>query len=310
MKNTRLDDYQKGVLFVLASTCCYGFMPVITKLAFQTGMPTLTLIFSRFGTANLLYLLYLKSQKISVYVTKKQFLFLIGLGILGAISTYGMNASYHYLPSGVASIMTMTYIIVIVLCEMLAGREPVKPFRLVCLALAFTGILLILLIPGKTGGISQRGVFLGLIGAVFYAIQIMAVNSHCIRRLPTEVIFLFESIPLLVSCATLALLQGVPLLPSTPAQFGYILLLAGVNSFIAMISFYKAVRLIGASSASLFGTAEPLISCIAGVLIMHDALSTGNILGGAMILGSILTLNLIERKNNDNSGKETVNQHE
>ncbi len=290
-------EHRKGLYLVLLSSSCYGFMPVFTQLAFRSGMPTLTVVFSRYGLAAVLYLLHLKNRKIGLKISKNQFVFLMVLGFLGAASTYGMNESYRYLPSGIATVMTMTYIVIIVLCEILLDRERAAPFRLACLALAFSGILLILLTPGETGGVSARGIFLGLLGAVFYAFQVMAVNTGIIRDLDPEVIFLYESIPLLGCCVLIAFSAGGQLLPADLPQFGHVLLLAVVNSFIAMLSFYKAVRLIGASNASLFGTAEPLVSCIAGAVIMGDALSFGNFSGGVMIVGSILILELIDKKN-------------
>lgn len=289
-------DRGKGTLFVLISTTCYGFMPVFTQLAFQSGMHSITVIMGRFGLANLLYLAHLRLLKVSLRVSRRQLKILMWIGVVGAASSYSMNESFRHLPSGIASVMIMTYVIVIVIFEMCTGKEKVFATRLVCLALAFAGILVILWSPGESSRISPWGILTGFLGAAFYAATVILQNHEDLRPLHPEVIFFYESLPLLASAVVVGLWNHVPLVPAEASQWVQVGLLAVFNSFIAMVVFLRAVRLIGASSASLIGTMEPLISCLAGAWLMHDVLTARSIVGGLMIVGAIFWLNLTDRR--------------
>jgi drug/metabolite transporter (DMT)-like permease len=56
------------------------------------------------------------------------------------------------------------------------------------------------------------------------------------------------------------------------------------------------VRIIGAGTASIINTSEPVFAYFAGLILMADHLSRNAILGGVLIVVGILLLNISERK--------------
>ncbi len=75
----------------------------------------------------------------------------------------------------------------------------------------------------------------------------------------------------------------------------YIFLLAFLCTFVAAVSFCKGVKYIGSSNAAIFNTLEPVVAYFAGIIIMNDKVSTNAIIGGFLILGAIIYLN-VEKK--------------
>lgn len=155
---------------------------------------------------------------------------------------------------------------------------------------------MILWAPGGSEGASPLGIALGLLGAGMYSVEIMIMNRKALRDIPLEVIFLYLSIVVVLILPIAAKILGYTPFPSSLPQWGYAALLALLNSLIAMITFFWAVRLIGAGNASLVGTAEPLVSCVAGVILMGDVLTCRSVIGGAIIMASVFMLNYIESK--------------
>jgi drug/metabolite transporter (DMT)-like permease len=99
-----------------------------------------------------------------------------------------------------------------------------------------------------------------------------------------------------IANAVKCLASGQSLLPQTPEQWLYIILLGLSPGFIAPVAFSTAVRIIGAGTASIINTSEPVFAYFAGLILMADHLSRNATLGGVLIVVGILLLNINERK--------------
>jgi drug/metabolite transporter (DMT)-like permease len=80
-------------------------------------------------------------------------------------------------------------------------------------------------------------------------------------------------------------------IPSAQAA-GYATGLVVVGTFLAMIFFYTAVKLVGAATASLLATVEPLVAVVLAYVVLDESLEPGQLVGGALILGGVAALML------------------
>jgi drug/metabolite transporter (DMT)-like permease len=59
-----------------------------------------------------------------------------------------------------------------------------------------------------------------------------------------------------------------------------------------MILFYGAVKLVGASTASLLATVEPLVAVLLAYVVLDESLEAMQLAGGALILCGVVSLTL------------------
>lgn len=294
--NKKSTDYRIGFICVIVSTTMYALMPSISKLGYEEGLNSYSILFGRCLVGLVIYLALILIKKESMRVSSKQFCYIMLISLFGTLNGVCAFVSYNYLPSGLASLMAMMYIIFIIIIEIVLRISKPAKYKLVILATSFAGILLILWNPSEDANVSAFGIFLGLAGALLYSVQVLLFNGRIVKEIPLEVIFFYETSPTLLIMPLIAVCLGLPPIPVGLTQWGYSAALAFFNSLIAMLAFYTAVRLIGAGNAALIGTAEPFISCIAGAVLMGDVLSARSIIGGLIIMASIFVLNYIDRK--------------
>ena len=77
------------------------------------------------------------------------------------------------------------------------------------------------------------------------------------------------------------------------------ILIAVISSLLPYIFYTIGLNNMEASVAAVLVAVEPLVGCVIGITVFHDGASPSQIIGIALILGSIVFLN-IRRKNNAN----------
>ena len=285
-----------GFLCVSISTVMFGLVPSISQLSYKAGLNQFSLLVGRHIISIFLYAMVILIKKESFKVDLKNFKWVMVISFMGISSMLLAYTSYHYLTAGIASLLAAMYIVFVVILEVALRWAKPSIHKFLILLASFSGVVLILWGPGGSEGTSPFGIALGILGAGMYSIEILIMNKKALKDIPLEVIFFYLSIVVVLILPIAARILGYASFPSTLPQWGYASLLALLNSLIAMITFFWAVRLIGAGNASLVGTAEPLVSCVAGVVLMGDVLTCRSVIGGAIIMASVFMLNYIESK--------------
>ncbi|HYE69883.1 MAG TPA: DMT family transporter [Anaerovoracaceae bacterium] len=290
-----LDTRVKGFLFVMLTCITYGIMPALTQLSYQAGLSVSTMLFGRLFLGALLIWMTIIIKRLKFKVDKKHLGFMMLTGCASVVQMISMSESYRFLPGVIVSLLLFLYVSVVVIIEILIGREEINKTRIICLFCSFIGLILVIWTPGQGILLSGAGVVLVLVAAFFYGLYAIGLGEKRTRALDSEVVIGYMLIPPIFFSLIRCIASGEPLLPQTPLQGMYILLLAFFCLFIAAVSFAKGVKYIGSSNAAIFNTFEPVVAYFAGILFMNDSISTNAILGGLLILGTIIFLNLEKR---------------
>lgn len=290
--NTRM----KGYIFVIIATSLYGIMPAVASFGYMRGLNSYSLFFGRVAFSVPIYIMMAIYKKESFRITGKQLVWILCMSVFGTANGILAYMSYTYLPSGIASLMAMMYIVFTMLLEFLLRIEKVKTYKIMVLIMSFVGIFIILWTPAGESGISIIGILLGLAGSLVYSCQVIMINNERVKSIPLEILFSYESLPSLLVAPIIASIMGMAPIPQGLVQWGWSALSAILFSVFAMLLFNTAVRLLGAGNASLVGTAEPFVSSIAGAVLLGDVLTGRSIAGGLIIFFSIFILTMLEYK--------------
>lgn len=213
-------------------------------------------------------------------------------GCASVVQMITMSESYRFLPGAIVSLLLFLYVSVVVVIEIIIGREKFNKKRILCLLCSFGGLVLVIWTPGEGVQLNGTGIILVLIAAFFYGLYAIGLGEKRTRALNSEVVIGYMLIPPIFFSLVTCIVSGEPILPQTPLQGMYIFLLAFLCLYIAAVCFAKGIKYIGSSNAAIFNTLEPVVAYFAGIVLMGDKVSVNAILGGLLILGAVIYLNL------------------
>lgn len=280
-----------GVGYVLIISLFFGLMPAITQLSFKTGLSVETMLASRYFLTLLITWGYIWVKGIDYHVEKDQLIFLLAIGLIYIGVAVFINQAYQYLPGAIASMLVFTYVSMTLVMAILLGREKPNLIKALCVLLSLIGILMIAWNPMGTMRFSTLGLISVFLAAFFYALYAIFLGDIRLSKVDNRLIVGYMLIAPSIFNILRCLVKQEPLLPSSPIQSFYVLILAVFCTFLAQLWFCKAVKLIGSSSTAIINTIEPVIAYFAGMLLLHDVLSLNAVAGGVLIVLSIILLN-------------------
>ena len=99
----------KGVLCGVGAAVSYGMNPLGALPLYSYGINTNSVLFYRYGLAVILLGIFMAMGRKSFSITLKEFAVLVPLGILFALSSLTLFASFHFMDAGVASTLLFVY---------------------------------------------------------------------------------------------------------------------------------------------------------------------------------------------------------
>jgi drug/metabolite transporter (DMT)-like permease len=274
----------------------FGLMPAVTQLSFKTGLSVETMLAGRYFITLVITWVYIYTQKTDFRIEKRQFYFLMLIGFTYAGVAVFINQAYQYLPGSIASMLVFTYVSITVVVAVLIKREKANRIKGFCVLLSLIGIVLISWAPAGGSQLSLLGLISVFLAAFFYAMYALLLGGKRIKHLDDIVIVGYVLIAPTLFNIGRCLVSDKPLIPASFPQLLYILGLAVFCTFLTQLFFCKAVKLIGSSNSAIINTIEPVIAYFAGMFLMGDQLTLKAIIGGVLVLSSVILLNVSNSK--------------
>ena len=292
-----------GSLCIIGTTICYGLVPSFSFLAYRTGVVTETLLFNKFFYAAILMWAYILIKKIPFRLSRQALkpMIAIMLSYIGISTT--LYFAFDYISGSLATIISFTFPAMVIAVEMISGREPVRAVKIAAVILSLIGLSLIVWSPDME--IKILGVVFAMACAVCYTVYTIALSSKSLDGLHPLVtpgyVLLASAVFNFIRCSV----SGQPLFTENLPQLGYMLLLAVVCAFAAILLFCVGVKMIGPTNASIINTFEPVCACIFGYLLVGDIITWSMIVGGLLVVTAVLLTNLPDRKKKQTKGELT-----
>jgi drug/metabolite transporter (DMT)-like permease len=281
----------RGFAAVVAAAALWGIAGVVAKSLFiKQSITPQAVVEIRVTAGLLLALVLLKLQGLSPRLPRATVLRLVPLGI-GMI----VSQSMYYLTISLADVATAIFLqytapALVVTYTALVQRARLSASQIVCLAGALAGGYLLVVGPrGLT--VSPAAVAAGVASAVGYAGWILVGRSVNRQVGPWHMLFY----GLLVGAVAWSLY--VPpwqayLRPYTPFEWVLILYIVAFATVTPFALFLYGLRFIDSQGASLTATLEPVVAALAAALWLGEALTGRQVLGAAVILGSVIALQI------------------
>lgn len=296
MSSTRSPIF-RATLLIAFSACCFGSLTTLTLLAMQTGLTLVNVIFWRFClAAGVLFLLTWRSR--SSHPLDRTAWRLVAIGGIGqAIISYFSFKSLDYLPVGALAFLFYTYPAWVAIISAARGKEGFTRWRVIALAMAMSGILVMVGMP-STQALSSIGIVMALGTAFLYAIYLPLVHEAQ-GQLPALLSSFYILSGIAVTFLIVNLATGQLRLPDNPRVWIYLILLAIVGTVLAFGGLMSGLRILGPVRTSIISTVEPFFTAILGAAILGQSLTIGVVGGGALIATAVIILEQSSERGED-----------
>lgn len=292
---------RQGFLWIILAAAGFSLMPTMVKLTYlHSSFEPLDIAIWRFLiAAPLMWALVLLGRR-SARAAAADDLPITRLLIIGVIIAVAVMAAFfslERLPGSTYIVLLYAYPAMVALLSRLMG-DRIHARTWFAVGLALIGVALTAPNASAAADADMLGVGLALLNAAIIAIYYLLT-----RRALDGVVDVSRASAVMMAGTLIIMCLLLPLrglqFPQNPltailligiAVFGTVLPVFGVNI---------AVQRIGATQASLVSTIEPIMSMIVSMLILSEVIVAMQWMGAALIIGSVIVLQLKPRKGID-----------
>lgn len=289
MKNMKL----AGTLAIIGATICYGLVPSLSFMAFDTGLVSETILFNKFLYAAIIMWAYIFIKKIPFKLVREQIKPMIVVVLAYAGIAITLYLAFENISGSLATIIEFTFPAMVIAVEMIRGREPVRAVKIIAVILSMIGLALVVWSPDME--IKIIGVIWALLCAVCYVFYTIGLAHPTLKGVNSFVTAGYVMVTSAVINFFRCMFSDAPMFSQGGDQLFFVLMLAIVNAFLAIMLFCLGVKLIGPTNASIINTAEPVCACIFGYFLIGDIITKTMIIGGFLVVLAVLLTNLPDK---------------
>lgn len=293
-------ERNSGYIAAIASGALYGIMPIIILSISRNGVAGNTFMLMVRMMIAALILMPFSMREDKKGLDKTEIIGILVASMLLSATSVLLYSAYMYIPSGVGISIHYTYPIVCTIAGIVFFKE--KPgFKVIAaMMISVVGTILLSDISALNRSAAVGMVLAGLSSLTFsgYLIWTEKRGLGKISAVSfTYILTLFSAVILFLYNITTNNLK-VEFTAGSILPF----LSVGVVAALAILLQAMSVKKIGAVLVSIFGTLEPFVCAICGVLFLREKLSMKNALGILLVLLAVIIISVPDSSERENSG--------
>ena len=293
-----------GVVFVMLAGGGYGTGPWFAKNLERNGANPMGFLTARFViSAILLIAIRLVHLGFKNMPSLKDSLTIFALGAFGFfISPLLYFIALQDLDSGLVVVIFYIYPALAIILSWLVYKHKPNLVITICLFTTLGGVWLT---AGQVGDGNFTGIFITFLSAIFHAVYVVAAGS--ISKKADPLTMLTIALTGAAAAFTLVSLFGPstldPKFPVNTEGWLFVAAMAFLITIVATALFFAGIKRIGPGVTSMVETFEAVVTISIGVALMNESVTLIQILGSAIVLGSIVAIGLAESRAEKDAGK-------
>ena len=282
-----------GPLLIIVAGCFWGSMGIFVRQLASRGFTSVQVVSIRVTLAALVFSgLLLVRDRAGFRISPRDLPLFLGLGF-GSILFFTVCyfTAINMMSLSAAAILLYTSPIWIMLMSLLFFREKLNRKKILALALAFAGCVLVSGLSGN--GVSLIGLLVGLGSGIGYGLYSILGTIALRRYSPytvTAYTFLFAAAGSWIICNPGDMISKFSAAPDPAFLLLFCCLTALVTAVIPFLCYTLGLRRVEASRAGILATVEPLVAALVGVLVFAEPLTLTAGIGIALILAGAVTI--------------------
>lgn len=301
--STRAKPIGKGEAYAKISfvACMWGFSFVVSKYAMQSGFGEFTLAFVRYIFVCLTMMPILRTREGGWNPPKRADWPKVILSGVTGISLYFVFEYMGVMRTTVAnaSLVLAAIPIFSILWGALRGRR-YSPACWLGVVVSMVGVFLVAYFGASEGGGGFNStVLLGnalLLGACVCWVIYIEISNKLLQRYSSLNLTAWQGVAGLAALLPMALLEAPKWRPVALGGWLAALFLALVCSALCFFWYAQAISALSPIQAAIFVNLNPIVAVLAGVLLLGETVVAMQLVGGVLIVGSILLVNIGMRK--------------
>ena len=283
-----------GPLLIILAGCFWGSMGIFVRRLSTFGFSPIQIVSLRITVAALVFSLLLLIKDSSGFrIALRDLPLFLGLGF-GSILFFTICyfSAITIMPLSTAAILLYTSPIWIMLMSVLFFREKLNRIKLIALALAFAGCVLVSGISGE--GLTLTGLLLGLGSGIGYGLYSILGTIALRKYSPytvTTYTFLFAAAGSWLVCQPTDMISKISATDNLTGLLLFCVLTGLVTAVIPFLAYTLGLRTVEASRAGILATIEPLVATLVGIVVFSEPLTLLSGLGIVLILTAVVLLN-------------------
>ena len=269
--------------------CTMMLFGTIGVMARYIDMPSsvMSLVRAFVGAFVIFMFTRIRKKPVAVADIKRNIRFIAAAGILMGVNWVLMFEAYNYTTVATGTLCYYMEPVFVVLAAAVFLKERLTKRRIICVATAFAGMVLVsgILKVGISGASELVGVFYGLGAAVFYA-SVIILNK------------MMKDISSVDSTMTELAIAGLTLLPYTlftqdPGAVNFtaagvclLMVLGVVHTGMAYIIYFDSLSRLPAQTVAILSYIDPVEAVLLSAFFLHEKIDLYTIAGAVMILGA------------------------
>ncbi len=284
-----------GPALIIVAACFWGSMGIFVRRLTAIGFDSIQIVAIRVTLAAVIFSVFLfVKDRDGFRIRVKDIPLFLGLG-WGSILFFTVCyfSAMTIMPLSTAAILLYTSPIWIMLMSAVFFHERMTGIKILALALAFAGCVLVSGISGD--GISLKGLLLGLGAGIGYGLYSILGTVALRRYSPytvTTYTFVFAAVGSWFICRPADVISMFASAGNPVWLTAFCVLTALVTAVIPFLSYTQGLRTVEAGQAGIIATLEPVVATVIGVLCFSEALTVVSFAGIVLVLGAVVVLNL------------------
>ena len=275
LENQSYAEKNKGPVFAVLSSLCYGLNNPLAALAAQNGIPTTFSVLSRATFMFVISLILAITGKLNFKIPNDVRLHVIIMAITTALINLCYVGSINFISVSLAAIIFFTFPVQILLVSIIKGSQNIRTSDVIIFAVVFTGLIFVI-VP-DFNNIDPFGVLLAGLSSVSATFLYFAAGVASRKLSPIMLGFwvhLFVLPVLAVSFLILSPYVEINELSSYLPVLIMSLCYVGAYYFQMLSLKFTSVLISG-----LFFNTEPLLTAVAAALILDERLLFSQYIG-------------------------------
>ena len=283
------NNHAKNLSGLLMATLFISTSGVLGK---YIAMPTEVIVWFRSAFAMVFLYLFCRYKKISLKVPNLKThlpLIISSLFMAGHWITYFYALKLSNVALGMLSLYTFP--VITSLLEPVFVKTKLNPSHILLGVIVFVGLYV--LTPNFDMESSMmKGVLLGLLSAVCYAIRILILKQH-VQSFHGSMLMLYQT-----SVITIVLIPVLFFmdLSGFSSQYPYLLMLALLTTAIGHSLMVHSLKFFSAAAATIISSVQPIFGIILAVLFLGEIPHLNTYIGGALILSTVVIESVRSKK--------------
>lgn len=290
----KLTHQKIGPILIIIAASFWGCMGIFVRKLGEFGFSAIQIVSIRITLAALFFslILFIKNRA-DFKISLRDIPLFLGLG-LGSILLFTVCyfSAITIMPLSTAAILLYTSPIWIMLMSAVLFHEKITSRKIIALALAFAGCVLVSGFSG--GGITATGLLFGLGSSIGYGLYSI-LGTVALRKYSPYTVTTYTF--LIAAIGSWFINHPADMLSkfSNATDFNGLVLLslltALLTAVIPFLLYTLGLRNVEASKAGILATVEPMVATIVGITYFSEALTLLSGIGIFLILSAVVILN-------------------